>query len=822
IPQRCERITPEMLPLIELEQEHIDRIAEAIPGGPANIQDIYPLVPLQEGILFHHLLNGQQGDTYVLPMLLSLSSRERLGDFILALQKVIDRHDILRTAVLWERLPRPVQVVYRHAILPVEELVLRADTDSLDQIKGYMAPELQKLDLGQALLLRLKIARAADGVHWYALLQIHHLLCDHESLELLLTEVISHLKGKVEALSPPLAYRTHVAESIAHALRQDAGAFFRGKLADIDEPTAPFGLLEVFGHGSQVEEITEILDPRLSRRLRAQARRLGVSAATIFHAAWALVLARTTGRDDVVFGDVLMGRLQGSAGARRIMGMFINTLPLRLRLRDLSVEELLEQSQRGIVELLDHEQASLAVAQRCSGIARSTPLFTALLNYRHSALDLEAELGAAAGLQFITTQGWTNYPVMFAVDERKDDFVLEMSVDRSIGPHRMMGYARTALISLISALERGAKVPAMALSVLPEDELVRVTSSFNDTGTKCSREALIHRLFEEQVVRTPDAIAVQYEGRQLSYEQLNGRANRLARYLLGQGAGPEQGIGICIGRGLEMVVGMLAILKAGGAYLPLDPNYPIERLLQMLEDAAPQVVLTETKLLGVLPSTPAKVIAVDEQLGQLGELSEQNLPASGLGLTPENLVYVIYTSGSTGRPKGTAMRHRSVVNLIEWHRGSLGSAEGKRVLQFAALSFDVAFQEIFSTLCTGGTLVLVDEWLRRDARELTQFLGKQSIERLFVPPLMLQSIAEYCRTAAEGVPAGLQDVITAGEQLRVTAEIRELFGRLEGCRLHNHYGPTETHVVTALTLEGEAKEWPDLPSIGRPIANTQI
>src|SRR5581483_1152518 len=177
IPQRCERITPEMLPLIELEQEHIDRIAEAIPGGPANIQDIYPLVPLQEGILFHHLLNGQQGDTYVLPMLLSLSSRERLGDFILALQKVIDRHDILRTAVLWERLPRPVQVVYRHAILPVEELVLRADTDSLDQIKGYMAPELQKLDLGQAPLLRLKIARAADGVHWYALLQIHHLLC---------------------------------------------------------------------------------------------------------------------------------------------------------------------------------------------------------------------------------------------------------------------------------------------------------------------------------------------------------------------------------------------------------------------------------------------------------------------------------------------------------------------------------------------------------------------------------------------------------------------------------------------------------------------
>ncbi|MFC4307449.1 amino acid adenylation domain-containing protein, partial [Steroidobacter flavus] len=266
--------------------------------------------------------------------------------------------------------------------------------------------------------------------------------------------------------------------------------------------------------------------------------------------------------------------------------------------------------------------------------------------------------------------------------------------------------------------------------------------------------------------------------------------------------------------------GVLGTLKAGGAYVPLDPNYPAERLRYMIEDAAPTVILTQAELRSRLPVTSAEVIAMNAHCDRIEQQSQGNLSPADLQLTAECPVYVIYTSGSTGKPKGTAMAHRSMVNLIEWHRLSFPEGEGARVLQFAALSFDVAFQDTFSTLCTGGMLVLLDEWVRRDASALWDFLGEQHIERLFVPPLMLQSLAEHGTESNRQLR--LRDVITAGEQLRISPEISRMFERLPECRLHNHYGPTETHVVTALTLPQSSAEWPTLPPIGRPIANTRI
>ena len=362
---------------------------------------------------------------------------------------------------------------------------------------------------------------------------------------------------------------------------------------------------------------------------------------------------------------------------------------------------------------------------------------------------------------------------------------------------------------------------ASAVQVIPIEERRIVIEGLNATAVDRAVDEVIHQLFERCVERSSEAIAVEQGGRRLSYGQLNRRANQLARYLVSQGVGSDRVIGLCMERGLQMVVGMLGILKAGGAYLPLDPNYPSERLRQMLEDAAPQVVLTERELVGVLPGNCAPLIVLDKKFAEIAAYVDEDLSPAELGLSSEDLVYVIYTSGSTGRPKGIAMRHRSVVNLIEWHRSIFGSGEGQRVLQFAALSFDVAFQEIFSTLCTGGTLVLLDEWVRRDPQALVELLTRESIDRFFLPPLMLQSVAEYCGNANR-VPRSLRDVITAGEQLRISPEIREFFGRLGECRLHNHYGPTETHVVTTLTLTGDPARWPALPSIGRPIANTQI
>jgi amino acid adenylation domain-containing protein/thioester reductase-like protein len=576
----------------------------------------------------------------------------------------------------------------------------------------------------------------------------------------------------------------------------------------------------VHGDGSQIEEAYEEFEPAEAQRVRAQARRLGVSAATLFHAAWALVIAHTSDRDDVVFGSVLLGRLQGNAGAQRILGMFINTLPLRLRLGDVSAKDLVERTQRELVDLLSHEQASLAVAQRCSGVVGSAPLFTALLNYRHSVASSEAQWSQAKGISVRGVRERTNYPVTLSVDDFGEGLALSALTDHRIDARQITAYLRTAVLSLVAALEEAPQTPALKLQVLPEAERRRVLEEFNATQMPYPREQLIHELFEEQVRRTPAAIAVTHGGESLTYDELNRRSNQLARHLRERGVNPDQLVGICVGRGVRMAVGLLGILKAGGAYVPLDPSYPAERLQHMLLDAEPGVVLTEDALRPIVPPSAARIVSLDALHDTLGGLPDDNLVPAQLGLASGHLVYVIYTSGSTGRPKGTNMPHRAMVNLVEWHRATF-QARAPRVLQFAALSFDVAFQETFSTLCTGGTLVYLDEWVRKDAGALMELLADQRIDRLFLPPLMLQTLADYARATRAGL-SGVKDVIVAGEQLRIGPEIVDLFRRLPGTRLHNHYGPTETHVVTALTLSGDPVRWPALPTIGRSIANTRI
>lgn len=815
----CPAITPQMLPLVSLELSQIERIMQAVPGGAANVQDIYPLTPFQEGILFHHLLLAERrSDAYVLSTLLGVSSREKMEGFLSGLQQVIDRHDVLRTSVVWEGVPRPVQVVHRRVALVVKELDWDPDRD----LREWMGSDQQMAELRRAPLMHVHVVADAHGAQCYVLLQIHHLVCDPASLETMFAEVMECLEGRGQVLPRCQGYRNHVVQVLTHTRTHEVEAFFRGKLRDIDEPTAPFGLLDVHGDGSRIEEAGETLGVELARNIRVQARRLSVSTATLFHAAWALVVAQTTGRSDVVYGTVL--RLQDRAAAHRMLGSFINALPLRLQLKKLSVQELVEQTQRELAELLGHEQASLAIAQCSSGIAKPAPLFTALLNYVHGTRGGEAQWPNSAGVKLLASRHVTNYPIVLSVKDLGDDgLVLQMQTNRLIDPHRMLGYVITAMQSLVEVLEQASRTPALSLSILPEEERQQILQSFNTTELLYAPDRLIHELFEEQVCRTPEGVAVLHGEQQLTYAELNDRANQLARYLLNQGVGPEQLVGICVERSLEMVVGLLAILKAGGAYVPLDPSYPMERLQYMLEDAAPLVVLTQKALRPLLPGTSATLIELDEIPGKISSygIPKGNLPAAELRLTSNSLLYVIYTSGSTGRPKGAAMAHRSMVNLIEWHRKTLTTFKGQRVLQFAALSFDVAFQETFSTLCTGGTLVLVDGRIRKNPWALTNFLILQSVHRIFVPPLALQSLAE-CFKATGQIPRSLQDVITAGEQLRISPEIVSFFQELSACRLHNHYGPTETHVVTTFTLSANPEEWPMLPAIGRPISNIQI
>ncbi|WP_308669895.1 condensation domain-containing protein, partial [Xanthomonas bromi] len=402
------------------------------------MQDLYPLAPLQEGVLYHHLV-AKQGDPYLLHSQFGFADRARADAFVAALQCVIDRHDILRTAVFWEGLEHPVQVVVRHAQLPVEELVL-------DPAHGEIAQQLQtrfdarhyRLDLGCAPLLRLVLAEDPARQQWVGTLLFHHAVLDHTALEVVGQEMQAVLSGRAETLPAAMPYRNYVAQVCLGATQAAHTAFFTKMLGEVEEPTLPFGLQDVHDDGFGLEQAQLRLEAGLSTRVRAQANKAGISVASLHHLAYARVLSALSGREDVVFGTVLLGRLQGGAGADRVLGMFINTLPLRANLQGLDVRAALAQMHASVSELLVHEHASLATAQRCSRIAAPTPLFSALLNYRHSAVVEDQERNDAwQGITPLSAEERTNYPLSLTVDDLGQEFQLKVQAVPKVGAERL-------------------------------------------------------------------------------------------------------------------------------------------------------------------------------------------------------------------------------------------------------------------------------------------------------------------------------------------------------------------------------------------------
>ncbi|MDR6504292.1 hypothetical protein J2785_007496, partial [Burkholderia ambifaria] len=499
IPVDCNAITPAMLPLVTLTQAEIDAIVDAVPGGAANVQDIYPLAPLQEGILFHHF-QQTQGDAYLLRSLLAFDTRARLDAFLAALQQVIDQHDILRTAACWKNLAQPVQVVWRRVVLHAEIFTPVEEGDVSAQLLAHTDPRERRLDLSRAPLFALDVAHDPERDEWLLALTFHHLIADHLTLELIVTEITAILHGRVEALPAVSPYRNFIAQ-VSSVPAEVHETYFREVLADVDEPTAPFGMLDVQGDGRNVTEAHLALADDLARAIRHQARRLGMSPGVLFHVGWAQVVAQTSGRDDVVFGSVLLGRLQELAGANRMMGVFINTLPVRMCLTERSVQEAVQAAYDGLTGLLEHEQAPLALAQRCSGVVAPLPLFSSLLNYRHSAAggaDVNWE-----GMRLLSSEERTNYPVTLSVDDLGEGFGLTAQTVAGIDPARMAGYLATAMRGLVGALAAEPQRPILSLSILPLEERQQLLFDFNATQADFPQDALIHQLFEEQVERSP-------------------------------------------------------------------------------------------------------------------------------------------------------------------------------------------------------------------------------------------------------------------------------------------------------------------------------
>ncbi|HET9364400.1 MAG TPA: amino acid adenylation domain-containing protein [Candidatus Angelobacter sp.] len=673
IPENCDAITPQMLSLIDLKQEEIDRVVKTVVGGARNVQEIYPLAPLQEGILFHHLLDGE-GDPYLLAGLLSFDNRTRLETYLQAMQAVIDRHDILRTAVAWEELREPVQVVWKKAPLITEEVKLQEtdDGDPAEQMYARFNPRQYRIDIRQAPLLRVYLAQDLGHNRWLMVLLMHHLIGDHTTVEVMQEEIHAHLFGQADQLSPPLPFRNLVAEARLGFSEKEHEAFFRKMLGDVMEGTFPFGLKNVRGDGKGVEEARVLLDQRLAQRIRKQAQGLAVSAASICHLAWARVVVKLSGRDDVVFGTVLFGRMQGAAVADRAMGLFINTLPIRLQTKDKGAKESVRQTHSLLTDLLRHEHASLMLAQRCSGVIAPAPLFSALLNYAHTPQVLSSlpekgllELKAWEGMEWLISEERSNYPFTLTVDDFGEGFGLSAQTAAGIDPQRVCEYMHTSLMSLVEALEEEPDRPVCKVEVLPAREREQILYEWNNPAANSPFTQSACELFNEQAKKSPDVLAVVDGDLVLSYGELNRQANQLAHFLRCLGVKPEAPVAVCSEASVETVLALLAVLKAGGAYIVLDSSFSSDRLCSLVKDCEATVLLTQSCLKERFGELPLSLPIVDLSNASLWENQPETSPErAATWLGPEQLACITYAPSDAEKLNYLMLTHRNIVQLV--------------------------------------------------------------------------------------------------------------------------------------------------------------
>lgn len=790
-----------------------------------------PLSWAQRRLWFIDQLEGGRA-AYHIPLAIRFLGELHCGALRASLNTLVERHESLRTIFL-KVSDEPAQEVLlrRQSELAVIDFTTRAtherERDVLQQAREELA---LGFDLSSGPLVRFKLCRLSEREN-VLLITMHHIVADGWSIGILMSELgvlyEAYREGRPNPLPMlPIQYadyalwqRQWLMGSASQAQLRYWKEHLQGAPEFLELPTDH---LRPSVQSYEGRSVPVSIGSDITVELRRLSRRLNLTPAMTLYAAWATVLSKLSGQKDIVIGMPVANRphpdLEG------IVGFFVNTLALRVRLEDdPSVAEILQRAKEIMLAGYAHQEAPFEHVVEVLQPQRSlshNPIFQVMFAFQN-APRATLQLSKLGLLEYDVPAQTSQFDLLLSLQESADEIVGSVNYATDLFDadtiERWMGYFK----GFLSVMTCQLNVPISRLSLLSEDERQRVIELFNTTQVEFHQPKLIHELFEEQARRTPAAVAVVYEGQSLTYAELNARANRLARYLRSKGVQPDQLVAICVERSLEMVIGLVAVLKSGGAYVPLDPSHPKDRLKYVLEDSAPRILLMQEKFRDRVPAAELDAIALDATLKSVDQFCSENISTSILGLRADNLVYVIYTSGSTGRPKGIAMSHDSVANLIEWHRENLCAGEGTRVLQFAALSFDVAFQEIFSTLCTGGTLLLPGEEIRKEPRALLEYLNSRSIERLFVPPIMLHSLAECCETA-NTVPTSLKDVIAAGEKLHISPALVALFRRLNGCRLHNHYGPTETHVVTTFTSNGDIGSWPALPPIGKPISNTKI
>ncbi|RMQ48811.1 Pyoverdine sidechain peptide synthetase II, D-Asp-L-Thr component, partial [Pseudomonas savastanoi pv. phaseolicola] len=761
-------VTPSDFPLARLIQTQLD----GLPIAAGEIEDIYPLSPMQQGMLFHSLFDEGAGN-YINQMRVSISGLD-VPRFHNAWQSAVNNHEVLRSCFISQS-EQSLQVVQRQVTLPFVELDARGKPQNwLDD--WAQADRQQGFDLAHGPLLRLAVVRTGDDA-WQLIYTSHHILMDGWSSSRLLGEVLQRYSGE----TPPKQagrYRDY----IQWLQDQDADVserFWTAELAELDEPTR---LLQAFktstdqqGYGDYIQ----LIDADGTRRLSEFAREQHVTLNTLVQSAWLLLLQRYTGQSSVTFGATVAGRPAELPGVEEQLGLFINTLPVIACPRsEQTVGDWVQQVQAKNIALREHEHTPLYDIQRWARNSGEA-LFDNILVFENYPVS-EALQRAPDGLTFsdLRNQEQAHYPLTLVV-EANDVLSVRFSYDRQ-------HFSAEGILQLAAHFDH--LLQSLSTSATARLGELTLPTAWTQSVQHYPTGQCAHQRIETQAERTPLAIALTFAGEQLRYQQLNSRANQLAHKLREQGVGPDVRVGLAAERSLDMIVGMLAILKAGGAYVPLDPDYPQDRLSFLMHDSGIELLLTQAHLLGHLP-IPAHVQTLD-LADALDSYSTEN-PVNQT--SPDNLAYVIYTSGSTGKPKGTLLAHHNLMRLFAATDEWFAFNEKDVWTLFHSFAFDFSVWEIFGALLHGGRLVIVPREVTRSPEDFHVLLVEQRVTVLNQTP---SAFKQLMRVACDSpVAMSLEKVIFGGEALDV-ASLKPWFDRFgdQAAQLINMYGITETTV----------------------------
>ncbi len=796
--------TPSDFPISQIKQSQLDDLAAKYGGG--QIEDIYPLVPLQQGMLFHTLKDDLSG-AYFNQLALKIDGELATERFVTAWQKVIDAHSILRTAFIWQDLDEPLQVVLKQLSLPLVEKDWRDLTPNQQShaLNEYLEQDIGRgFTLDNAPLMRLALFRTEEK-SWYMVWSRHHLVVDGWSSALLIDQVVNHYLTGQDITTPEISYGQYIGWLQNRDLAE-AEAFWRGQMSGIEAAT-PLPRYDA-QHLSQSPGVLRqevVLTDVETQRLSQFAQKTKVTLNTIIQGVWALLLGKYSASQDVVFGVTTSGRPPELVGIENTLGVFINTLPLRIRWRpELLCRDYLQNIQKANVAMREHESTPLTDIQRWSGVAQGQNLFESLLVFENYPVEQDKDSASGLAVKQLESHGRTNYPITLSV-EPGERLAIRLEVSASHYRQDVCDELAADLHHLIGALTGNIEAKMDSLPLLNKQEHSLLSLSWSESLAEVELDKDLVKLFEQQVALRPDSTAASFTQGRLSYRELNEKANQLANWLLVQGVGTDTLVAQCTEREPWMLVSLLAIQKAGAAYVPLDPHQPKARIQSVLNEAKPSLILVSSAAKAAVPEG----LEVIELESLAAELARQGTINPSRYVNHQQLAYTLFTSGSTGKPKGVQISRGAFANHLHAMQNILRIDENDSWLAIATITFDPAGLELFLPLVQGAHVIIANKEQTLDAEALVHLMERHKVSVLHATPATWQFLVEKECSRWQGLKA-----ISGGEALSAKLA-KKLLER--DVRLLNAYGPTEVTVISSAKWIKD----PDI-TIGKAPLNNQL